>query len=188
MKRSTRIVVGGASVLAAASAAVLPAAATPLVVGGDARAPVGQTTQVATLTAVQKSQLAFWVEEERLAHDLYVALAAKYPNLPQFAAIANSEAQHMAAVQQLLRTYGVADPTTGKPPGVFSNPQLAALYRQLLNSATTPAAALVAGATVERKDIADLSAARATAVPADVLRVINSQINASQSHLRAFTR
>ena len=57
-----------------------------------------------------------------------------------------------------------------------------------MNSATAPAAALVAGATVERKDIADLSAARATAVPADVLRVINSQINASQSHLRAFTR
>lgn len=145
-------------------------------------------TATATLTAAQKAQLAFWVEEEKLARDLYLALAAEYPSLPQFANIAKSEAQHMAAVQQLMRTYGVADPTVGKPAGVFTNAELSALYNQLLNSATTPSAALAAGAAVERKDIADLTAAKSSTTAADVLRVINAQIKASQGHLRAFTR
>lgn len=192
MKRSTLIAVSGASVLAAVSTAILPAAAVPFGNGnggGGGRAGgSSQTVQTTTLPAAQKAQLAFWVEEEKLAHDLYLALAAKYPSLTQFARIANSESQHMAAVQQLMRTYGVADPTVGKPAGVFTNAELSALYTQLLNSATTPEAALAAGAAVERKDIADLTAAKATALPADVLRVVNAQTKASQGHLRAFTR
>lgn len=190
MKRSTLVTVSAASILAAVSAAALPAAAAPLgsSVSDNARTTTSQLAQTRTLTATQKQQLAYWVEEEKLAHDLYLALAAKYPSLPQFARIANAEAQHMASVRQLLRTYGVADPTVGKPTGVFSNAQLTALYNRLLNSATTPAGALAAGAAVERKDIADLSAAKAKALPADVLRVVNAQIKASEGHLRAFTR
>lgn len=190
MKRSTLIFVSGASVLAAVSAAALPAAAAPLAsgVGDNVRATTSQIAQTRTLTAAQKQQLAYWVEEEKLAHDLYLALAAKYPSLSQFSRIANAEAQHMAAVQQLMRTYGVADPTVGKAAGVFTNAQLSALYSRLLNSATTPAGALAAGAAVERKDIADLSAAKAKAIPADVMRVVNAQIKASEGHLRAFTR
>ena len=188
MKRSTLIVVSGASVLAAVSAAILPAAAAPLGNGNGGGGGRATTSQTATLTAAQKAQLAFWVEEEKLAHDLYLALAAQYPSLTQFTRIANSESQHMAAVQQLMRTYGVADPTVGQPAGVFTKAELTALYTQLLNSATTPEAALAAGAAVERKDIADLTAAKATALPADVLRVVNTQIKASQGHLRAFTR
>lgn len=191
MKRSTLIVISGASVLAAASAAILPAAAAPLGNGngnGGGRATTSQTAQATTLTEAQKAQLAFWVEEEKLAHDLYLALAAQYPSLSQFSRIANSESQHMTAVQGLMSTYGVADPTVGQAPGVFVNAELSALYTQLLNSATSPDAALAAGAAVERKDIADLTAAKATALPADVLRVVNAQIKASQGHLRAFTR
>jgi hypothetical protein len=200
MKRSTLIIISGASILAAASAAVLPASAAPLGNGngnGGGRAtasqPVqganqGSTTVTTTLTDAQKAQLAFWVEEEELAQDLYLALAAKYPSLSQFPNIAKSEAQHMTAVRGLLSTYGIADPTVGQAPGVFTNAELSALYSELLNSATTPQAALAAGAAVERKDIADLTAAKATPLPADVLRVVNAQIKASQGHLRAFTR
>ena len=43
-----------------------------------------------TLTADQKANVASMVEEEKLAHDVYVALAAKFPADFQFARIANS--------------------------------------------------------------------------------------------------
>lgn len=195
MKRSTLIIVGGASVLAAAATAVLPAAAAPAGNGngnGNGRATSQSTpnpaASAASLSDSAKAQLAYWVEEEKLARDLYLALAEKYPELTQFTRIANSESQHMAAVQQLMVTYGVADPTVGEAAGVFTNPDLSALYNDLLTSATTPAAALAAGAAVERQDIADLTAAKESTTAADVLQVINAQIKASQAHLRAFTR
>jgi hypothetical protein len=82
----------------------------------------------------------------------------------------------------------VADPTAGQPEGAFTDPELAALYADLLASATSPEAALAAGATVERKDLVDLNAAKALFTNADVLRVLNAQIRASQGHLNAFTR
>ena len=52
-------------------------------------------------------------EEEKLAHDVYVALAARYPDLMQFARIQRSETMHLTAVRTLLTRYGIADPTTG---------------------------------------------------------------------------
>ena len=39
---------------------------------------------------------------------------------------------------------------------------------------------------MERKDIADLGAAKAKALPADVLRVVNAQIKASEGSLAGF--
>jgi hypothetical protein len=144
--------------------------------------------QSGTLTTAQKAQLAYWVQEEKLAQDLYWALAEQYPNAKQFATIAKSETQHMTAVRNLMTTYGVADPTVGLPAGEFTDPTLQALYDDLLASATSQQAALAAGAQVERTDIADLTAAKQGVTATDVLRVLDAQIKASQNHLRAFTR
>lgn len=182
------IVVCGAAALAAVAVGASPAAASVAVHPGGAASSQTAVLPAATASPALKAQLTYWVQEEKLAYDLYTALAAKYPGHPQFSAIAKSEAQHMAAVRRLMSTYGVKDPTAGAAAGVFTNRDLAALYSRLLSSATTPAAALAAGATVERKDIADLTAALAKAVPADVRQVINSQLAASRNHLRAFTR
>ena len=123
-----------------------------------------------------------------MAQDLYWALAAKYPDLQQFTNIAPSETRHMNQVSALLATYGVADPTVGLPAGVFVDPQLQQIYKDLLASATTPQAALAAGAQVERTDLTDLNAAKAGLTAPDVLRALDAQIKASTNHLKAFTR
>lgn len=152
-----------------------------------ATASATPTTQV-ELTTAQQEQLVYWAEEEKLAQDLYWALAAMYPDLKQFPNIAPSETNHMDQVRALLDTYGLDDPTVGMPAGEFVDPDLQQLYDELLASATTPEAALAAGATVERTDLVDLNAAKEGLAATDVLRALDAQIKASTNHLNAFTR
>ena len=82
---------------------------------GTVTAPMG------TLTAAQRTELAAMAEEEKVAHDLYVALAAKYPELRQFANIPKAELQHLAAVRTVMARYGIADPTVGYAAGEFKS-------------------------------------------------------------------
>ncbi len=195
MKLTTKVAGTLTAALLLAGAVAAPAGAAVAAGNGNGNgARQGQATSApasaipAELTAEQKAELAYWVEEEKVARDLYLALAAQYPDLTQFASIAKSEQKHMDSVRTLMSTYGVTDPTANEVDGVFVNAELAAMYTDLLNSATTPEAALAAGATVERQDLSDLTAAKSLFTQADVLRVIDSQLRSSQGHLNAFTR
>ena len=89
-----------------------------------------------TLTAAQRTELAAMAEEEKVAHDLYVALAAKYPAAPQFANIAKAELQHLTAVRTVMTRYGIADPTAGFADGKFKSAAFQTLYNDLLAGAT----------------------------------------------------
>jgi hypothetical protein len=144
------------------------------------------TVVIGSLTAAQKADLASMAEEEKLAHDLYVALAAKYPEVVQFARIARSESQHLASLQTLMARYSVADPTSGKAAGSFASAEMQDLYDSLLASATSSAAALAAGVAVEKADIADLTSALSGLTASDVTRVYTNLRSASQQHLVAF--
>ena len=139
-----------------------------------------------TLTADQKTTLATMADEEKMAHDLYVALAARYPDLTQFARVAASETRHLTAVRSMLERYGIADPTAGKAPGEFATASIQSHYDTLLAGATSPTAALAAGVTVEKTDIADLAAARSGLTAPDVLNLYTHLSTASQHHLTAF--
>jgi hypothetical protein len=139
-----------------------------------------------TLTADQKTTLATMADEEKMAHDLYVALAAKYPDLTQFARVAQSETRHLAAVRSMLDRYGIADPTAGKAAGEFATASIQATYDKLLAGATSSTAALAAGVTVEKADIADLAAAQSGLTAPDVLTLYTHLSTASQHHLTAF--
>lgn len=138
-----------------------------------------------TLTADQKTTLATMADEEKMAHDLYVALAAKYPELTQFAGVATSETRHLAAVRSMLERYGIADPTAGKAPGEFATASIQSRYDTLLAGATSSTAALAAGVTVEKADIADLAAATSGLTAPDVLTLYTHLSTASQHHLTA---
>lgn len=144
------------------------------------------TVAQGTLTAAQKTTLASMAEEEKLAHDLYVALAAKYPADIQFARIAQAETRHLAAVRAMLTRYGVADPTVGKAAGEFASSTFQSQYDSLLAGATTSAAALAAGVTIEKADLAALAAATTGVTAPDVLAVYGHLTTASQHHLTAF--
>lgn len=168
--------------------------------GGNGRGQQGkpntaaqQTTMTAMLNALPKgnlstteaANLAYMREEEKLAHDVYVTLAAKW-SLPIFNNIAQSEQMHTDAVKLLLDRYGLSDPTAGKAVGQFTDPTLQKLYNDLVaQGGQTLAEALRVGATIEDLDISDLNQ-RASTLP-DVQLVFNNLTKGSRNHIRAFT-
>lgn len=140
-----------------------------------------------SLSTASRTTVASMAEEEKLAHDVYTALAARYPAEVRFTRIATSETQHLAALRQVMTAYGITDPTAGLADDRFASASVQQVYDDLLAKATTLDAALSVGRAVETKDIADLDAAMAavTAAP-DVDRVYSHLRAASQMHLRAF--
>lgn len=140
-----------------------------------------------SLTADQEATVASMAEEEKLAHDVYTALAARYPSDPRFERIAASETQHLNALRRVMDAYGIADPTAGLAAGQFATASVGDLYDELLAKATSLDAALVVGQTIEKKDIADLDAAMASVTKADDVDSVYSHLRmASQHHLAAF--
>ena len=146
------------------------------------------TTDSTVDTSTLAEMLTFIVQEEKLAHDLYVQLAST-SGAQQFANIVNSESTHISLVQGLLVSYNIVDPTVGLAEGEFVNQDLQALYDSLLASGSVDrAGAIAAGIAVEEKDIADLEAMLATDLPSDVASVLERLLSGSQNHLAAFQR
>ena len=148
--------------------------------------------EVSTDSTVDTSTLAemltFIVQEEKLAHDLYVQLAST-SGAQQFANIVNSESTHISLVQGLLVSYNIVDPTVGLAEGEFLDQDLQALYDSLLASGSVDrAGAIAAGIAVEEKDIADIEVMLASDLPSDVASVLERLLSGSQNHLAAFLR
>ena len=146
------------------------------------------TTDSTVDTSTLAEMLTFIVQEEKLAHDLYVQLAST-SGAQQFANIVNSESTHISLVQGLLVSYNIVDPTVGLAEGEFLDQDLQALYDSLLASGSVDrAGAIAAGIAVEEKDIADIEAMLATDLPSDVASVLERLLSGSQNHLAAFQR
>jgi hypothetical protein len=138
-----------------------------------------------TLAATQKTRLAAAAEEERLAHDLYVAFGDKYGT--PFNRITNAETRHLAEVRIVLKRYAIADPTAGKATGTFTTAATQQLYTKLLAQGTASVdGANTAARSVESTDITDLKAAGAGVTAPDVTQVYKNLLAASQRHLVAF--
>lgn len=140
-----------------------------------------------TLTQQQKDDLQYMAEEEKLAHDVYTQLAAKYPGT-MFSRIASSEQQHLDSVRSLLTRYDLADPTAGKAIGEFASADISALYAQLMDSATSVTAAYQVGVTIEKDDLVELDRADNGVTAPDVNLVYGNLAKASGRHLAAFER
>lgn len=139
-----------------------------------------------TLTADQKATLAGMAEEEKLAHDLYTAFAARYYTRI-FERIAAAEAQHLTVVRTLLDRYDVTDPTAGRSDGDFTDPSVQATYDRLLKQGEDSlTGALTAGRTVEKDDIAALTSALSGLTAPDVRQVYTNLLAASERHQEAF--
>ena len=146
------------------------------------------TTDSTVDTSTLAEMLTFIVQEEKLAHDLYVQLAST-SGAQQFANIVNSESTHISLVQGLLVSYNIVDPTVGLAVGEFVNQDLQALYDSLLASGSVDrAGAIAAGIAVEEKDIADIEVMLASDLPSDVASVLERLLSGSQNHLAAFQR
>ena len=153
-------------------------------------APTPTPTPTATATAdtTLSTNLTHMRDEERLARDIYTALAAKYASAAPFVNIARSEQVHFDTMGLLLTRYGVADPSAGKNPGTYAEPALQSLYDKLLASGSESLAkAYDVGVAVENLDIADLKAAISQTSQADVKAAFTNLMNGSANHLAAFT-
>ncbi len=162
--------------------------------GGDTRGgmslrdgigdPAALVADGATLTSADETSLDFMVQEEKLAHDLYVEFADAW-ELRVFDNISSAEQQHMDTVGALLDAYGVDDPTDGLAAGEFANSDLQDLYDTLLaQGLESSTQALNAAALVEETDINDLRD-RATTNEA-ITYVFASLERGSENHLSAF--
>ena len=139
----------------------------------------------AELSEKQIADLEFMYEEEKMARDLYARLGEEW-NLPAFANISQSEAQHMAALEALFAKYDLEKPAAA--PGEYNNSELAAAYQEFLTRALeSEAAALELGRELEIKDIADLEEVMIDA-PEDFKAVYANLKAGSENHLAAFDR
>jgi hypothetical protein len=128
------------------------------------------------------------VEEEKLAGDVYQTLYER-TGLNNFKNIVEAERKHQAAVQNLLRQYGITDPTAGKALGEFTQPSFTALYQDLIKAGSlSNADALKVGLKIEELDIFDLQQAAAQTSRDDIQRVYENLLRGSRNHLRSFHR
>lgn len=142
----------------------------------------------AGLSNVEKEHLLYMVEEEKLARDVYQALNAKW-NHRTFTNISKSEQQHMDELKALFPKYGLADPTTGKKPGEFTNIKLQGLYAELVQKGSKSLSdALAVGVEVEKLDIADSEKAISHTTQSDINLVYKNLLKGSKNHLEAFSR
>jgi hypothetical protein len=136
--------------------------------------------------ADEAAMLRWLREEEKLAHDVYVALQGRSMI---FTNISASEQTHTDAVRVLLDRYGVADPSAGRAAGSFADPALQALHDALVaQGRASDVAALQVGAEIEELDIADLREMRGVATHADVRATLDTLERGSRNHLRSFWR
>jgi hypothetical protein len=125
-------------------------------------------------------------EEEKLARDVYLAMADLW-DVPVFDNIAASEQRHSDAVLRLIEAYGLDDPVTDDTPGVFTNPDFAALYDELIATGSASLVdALTVGAAIEDLDISDLRSWLDRTDDPAIERVYANLLAGSENHLRAF--
>ena len=142
--------------------------------------------QSPSLTKEEQDGLLFMREEEKLAHDVYIAMDQKW-NMNIFQNIAQSETTHMESVKTLLAAYQVSDPAAALPAGQFSIPELQNLYTQLVaRGSQSLAEALKVGAAIEEIDIRDLKEKLLETDKADIRLVYENLLQGSYNHLRSF--
>lgn len=154
---------------------------------GDATTVASASATDEALSADEIAGLLFMREEEKLAHDVYVALFNVW-GAQVFANIADSETEHTEAIRQLILSHGLPDPAATTAPGVFVNTELQALYDQLVAMGQPSLIeALKVGCLIEEKDIQDINDKKTLVLDEpDIVQVYDHLLCGSRNHLRAF--
>ena len=146
-----------------------------------------QESEIATQASSTNDLLLYLIEEEKLAHDVYTVLGATWGG-NTFTNILASETSHQDQVLNLLNSYGLTDPRS-PDIGVFVNPDLQALYDQLIaQGMTSQTEAYKVGVFIEETDITDLTTAINSTSDATIVATLEKLRRASESHLAAFSK
>ena len=139
-----------------------------------------------SLSPEELASLSFLREEEKLARDVYITLYNKW-GVKIFNNISQGESTHMSAILMLLNKYNLPDPVGTNEIGKFVNPQLKALYDQLvLEGNKSTLNALLVGATIEDLDIYDIKQALVYIDNQDMRYVYEMLAKGSRNHMRSF--
>ncbi len=181
------VVVGVTVTAIALTSSAPPENIAPTVVAKETQTPEpAASAEVAVVDATEASLL-FMIEEEKLAHDVYVTLGDLW-GAQIFTNISQSEASQQGFLLPLLDARTIVDPRSTEI-GVFVNDDLQALYDQLIaQGSLSQADAVQVGIAIELKDITDIAAAIAVEDEADVIAVYERLLSGSESHLAAFQR
>jgi hypothetical protein len=137
------------------------------------------------LSDLEVAGLLYMREEEKLAHDVYVTFYSQYGSR-NFDNISQSELTHIDSIMTLIDRYGLTDLASSEL-GVFTNPDLQALYNELVGRGNQSLAdALRVGAAIEEIDILDLKERLGQTDNPDIQIVYENLLAGSGNHLRAF--
>ena len=154
---------------------------------------IDSVNDVADVTTIKNNEatesdlddLIYMREEEKMARDVYINLYELY-SIPVFDNISKSEDFHTNQILGLINFYGLTDPAL-PGYGTFSNPDLQALYDELIelgNDSLT--AALLVGTTIEEVDIVDLETF-IELTTSDTIKAVYERLKCgSGHHLKAF--
>lgn len=132
-----------------------------------------------------KENLRFSIEEEKMALNVYTALAAKWGGRP-FSNIARAEQKHLDSVMALMTRLGFDVPPIGNA-GEFNNPDIQKVYSELMKKGSVSRTeALKVGAMIEDRDIFDLDRIIKETRDSHSKTVYNSLRSGSYNHMRAF--
>ena len=138
------------------------------------------------LSSDEIDYLYFMREEEKLARDVYLSLYREW-GAEVFANIAMSEQRHTDAVAEMIAGYGLTDPVEEDVIGEFVDPELAALYAELMALGQQSLLdALYVGALIEEVDMEDIQHAIDVSDEPEILNVYDNLMRASRNHLRGF--
>ena len=140
------------------------------------------------LTESEIQGILFMREEEKLAQDVYLALAERW-DMNIFSNIARSESTHMDSVLSLIEMSDLDDPVGDSGNGVFENQDLQTLYDDLVERGNLSLdEAMLVGGAIEEIDILDLQHYLAETENGAVREVYQNLLMGSINHLRAFVR
>lgn len=134
-------------------------------------------------------ELAYLIEEEKLAHDVYQVMYDKWGSRV-FDNIKNSETTHQDLLLAVMESRELPDPRKSDV-GKFTNPDLQALYDKLTaQGSQSQTEAFRVGVIIEETDITDLNKmiANLDVKDTDIKAVLENLLNGSENHLRAFNR
>lgn len=164
------------------------AAADPGACDTDAACCVAQgmpNAPVIELSPAAATQLRRMREEEKLAHDVYLAMFDKWG--AKVFNIRNAEQRHMNAMKNMLDRFTLQDPITDNTPGVFTLQIHTDLYAQLVEAGSISLIdALKVGAKIEELDLTDLRVAADGVDDPVLIKVYANLQRATRNHLRAF--
>jgi hypothetical protein len=139
-----------------------------------------------TISTLETEALIYMREEEKLARDVYIKMYSIY-QIRIFNNISKSEQHHMDQVLCLLEYYNIPDPASADT-GVFTNPDLQALYNDLVTQGSVSLNdALTVGATIEDVDIFDLEEHIAETSNEAIIHIFERLACASGNHMRSFS-